>query len=131
MVDPLWLRVHDDLIEILLVLEGLQQFDLDLAILTEALGLLNLVAQSDLHGGVSVIILVVHLLRLTLLSRLLDWDATHVVVLTNWSLAIHHLFLFCLYESIQNRVVASWHAFLDLLAFPGKLLILGVTDFLD
>jgi hypothetical protein len=59
-VDPLGLGVDDNLVEILFVFEGLQQFDLHLAILTEALRLLNLIAQSDLHWSVSVIIFVIH-----------------------------------------------------------------------
>lgn len=59
-VDSLRLGVDNNLVEILFVLEGLQQFDLHLAVLTEALRLLDLVAQSDLHRGVSVIIFVIH-----------------------------------------------------------------------
>lgn len=59
-VDSLWLGVDNNLVEILFVFEGLEQFDLDLAILTKALGLLNLIAQSDLHWCVTIIIFVIH-----------------------------------------------------------------------
>lgn len=61
-VDSLGLSVDNNLVEILFVFEGLQQFDLHLAILTKALRLLNLIAESDLHWSVSVIILIIHVL---------------------------------------------------------------------
>ena len=128
-MDSLGLSVDNNLVEILLMFESLQQFDLDLTILTEALRLLDLIAQSDLHRGVSIIIFVIHRLRLVLMGGLLDW---HAVILVHLSLAIHQdLILFHLEESGQKRIVTGLGGFLDLLTFPRKLLVLSLTNLLD
>lgn len=111
------------------MLERLQQFDLDLAILAEALRLLDLIAQSDLHGSVSVIIFVIHGLRLVLIGGLLDG---HAIVLAHRSLAIHHhLVLLHLEECGHKRTFTGLHRFLDLLTFPWELLVLSLADLRD
>jgi len=63
---------------------------------------------------------------------LLDWNAAHAIILVHVSLAIyHHLILFHLEESSQKRIVTGLDSFLNLLALPRKLLVLGLTDLLD